>query len=191
MFFYLLIGFVIVQRLTELAIARRNERLMIAKGAVEFGANHYPFMVLLHSAFILTVIFEVSYFHRELSRIWLLLFIGFIFTQAMRVWALRSLGPYWNTKILVLPGANVVKKGPYQFIKHPNYVIVTIEIILIPLLFNAYTTAILFTILNIIILAVRIPAEEKALAEWTSYDTELEGNRRFLPDLKGGKTPSP
>jgi methyltransferase len=191
MFFYLFMVFIILQRLTELVIARRNERWMIAKGAVEFGASHYPIMVLLHSAFILTVIFEVSYFHRELSRFWFLLLVGFVFTQAMRVWALRSLGPYWNTKIIVLPGAEVVKKGPYKYIKHPNYVIVSLEIILIPLIFSAYTTAALFTILNILILSIRIPAEEKALAEWTSYDTELEGNRRFLPDLKGGKTPSP
>jgi methyltransferase len=191
MFFYLFMGFIIVQRLVELAIARRNERWMISKGAIEYGAGHYPIMVLLHSAFILTVIFEVSYFHRELSRFWFLIIAGFLFTQAIRVWALRSLGPYWNTKIIVLPGATVVKKGPYQFIKHPNYVIVAMEIILIPLLFNAYTTAILFSILNIIILSVRIPAEEKALAEWTSYDADLDGNRRFLPVLKSGKTPSP
>ncbi|MGM0899840.1 MAG: isoprenylcysteine carboxyl methyltransferase family protein [Bacillota bacterium] len=190
MFFYLFIIFIIIQRLTELAIARKNERWMKAKGAVEFGSGHYPIMVLLHSAFIITLIFEVLYFQRELSRFWFLLLVGFLFTQAMRIWALRSLGPYWNTKIIVLPGAKVVKKGPYQFIKHPNYVIVALEIILIPLLFNAYTTAVLFTMLNIMILSVRIPAEERALTEWTSYDTELEGHRRFLPLMKGEKNPS-
>jgi methyltransferase len=191
MVFYVFVGFIIVQRLTELIIARRNERWMKAKGAVEFGSGHYPIMVLLHSAFIVTLSFEVLYFHRELSSLWVVLLIGFLFTQAIRVWALRSLGPYWNTKIIVLPGAEVVKKGPYQFIKHPNYVIVTLEIILIPLLFSAYTTAALFTVLNIMILSVRIRAEERALTEWTSYKSELEGNRRFLPALKGGKTPTP
>jgi len=191
MFFYVFVGFIIVQRLTELVIARRNERWMKANGAVEFGSGHYPIIVLLHSAFIVTLGFEVLYYHRGLSRLWVLLLVGFLFTQAMRVWSLRSLGPYWNTKIIVLPGAEVVKKGPYKFIKHPNYVIVALEIILIPLLFNAYTTAALFTILNIMILWVRIPAEERALTELTSYKTELEGNRRFLPELKGGRNPSP
>ncbi|MBY0096607.1 isoprenylcysteine carboxyl methyltransferase family protein [Mesobacillus maritimus] len=186
--FYVFVGFIIAQRLTELIIARRNERWMKARGAVEFGSGHYPIMVLLHSAFILTLSFEVLYFHRELSSLWGVLLIGFLFTQAIRVWALRSLGPYWNTKIIVLPGAEVVKKGPYQFIKHPNYVIVTLEIILIPLLFSAYTTAALFTVLNMMILTVRIRAEERALTEWTSYEIELEGNRRFLPLLK--KTPT-
>jgi methyltransferase len=190
MVFFIFVGFIVVQRLTELAIARKNERWMLAKGAVEYGAGHYPLMVLLHSAFILTLIFEVMYFNRGPSRFWIFLLGGFLLTQAMRIWALRSLGPYWNTKIIVLPGAQVVNKGPYQFIKHPNYVIVAIEIILIPLLFNAYLTATFFTILNILMLSVRIPAEEKALAVWTSYDADLEKNR-FLPDLKGGKTPSP
>jgi methyltransferase len=87
----------------------------------------------------------------------------------MRVWVISSLGRFWNTKILVLPGANVVKKGPFHFIRHPNYVVVTCEIIVIPLMFGAYFTAVIFTILNIIILSVRIPKEEAALREVTDY----------------------
>lgn len=184
MVFLLFIGSIIVQRVFELVVAKRNERWLKARGGVEFGSRHYPIIVLIHSAFLMTMIFEVLYFNHEISRFWVVLLVGFLLTQGMRVWALRSLGPYWNTKIIVLPGARVVKKGPYRFIKHPNYVIVALEIILIPLMFNAYFTAILFTIFNLLILSIRIPTEEKALTALTNYDSALEGNRRFLPLLR-------
>ncbi|SEM82881.1 15-methylpalmitoyl-4-hydroxy-2-pyrone 4-O-methyltransferase [Mesobacillus persicus] len=183
MLFYLFVTIIVFQRAIELVIAKKNERWMKAKGAVEFGAEHYPIMVLIHTAFFITMILEVLYFNRELSQFWVVLFGGFLFTQAMRIWALKSLGPYWNTKIIVLPGAEIVKKGPYRYIKHPNYFIVALELAIIPLMFNAYTTAILFTILNMAILSIRIPTEEKALKEWTGYETEFQGSHRFLPNL--------
>lgn len=175
----------------ELVVAKRNERWIKARGGVEFGARHYPIIVLIHTTFLMTMILEVLSFERELSYFWVVLLVGFFLTQGMRIWAIRSLGPYWNTKIIVLPGASVVKKGPYRFIKHPNYVIVALEIVLIPLMFNAYITAIIFTIFNLLILAIRIPTEERALTALTNYDIELDGNRRFLPQLPGRKSPSP
>jgi methyltransferase len=167
---FFIITIVCIQRIIELVIAKRNEQWMIKQGAYEVGAKHYPYMIALHTAFFLSILFEVSIFNRPISPIWLALLVLFIITQIARVWCLRSLGRFWNTKILILSGANVVKKGPYKYIRHPNYLIVGIEILLLPLMFQAYLTAIIFTCLNMAMLAVRIPAEEKALREATNYN---------------------
>ena len=149
MVFYLFLVFIVLQRLAELLIAKKNEQWMKSKGAIEFGQEHYPLMVLMHSAFFMGVLFEVTWLDKEISPIWPALLCLFCLTQFLRVWSLTSLGKYWNTKIIVLPNAEIVKKGPYKFIRHPNYLIVGIEIILIPILFEAYWTAILFTVLNL------------------------------------------
>jgi len=174
MFFILFISIVIVQRLIEVVIARRNEKRMLSAGAYEVGASHYPFMLTLHVSFFLSLITEVLLLERTISPLFLWLFILFLLVQALRVWCLASLGPFWNTKIIILPGANVVKKGPYLFIRHPNYLVVCIEIMLLPLMFQAYLTAICFTILNFAMLAVRIPTEERALMEATNYSKEFK-----------------
>ncbi|KAB2338260.1 hypothetical protein F7731_01460 [Cytobacillus depressus] len=169
MLFTFFIALVIFQRVAELCIAKKNERWMKNQGALEFGEGHYIFIVIVHSLFFVSYIIEVFHYDKIISPIWPILLSLFLLTQAGRFWALASLGRYWNTKIIVLPKAEIVKKGPYRFIKHPNYTIVSAEFIIIPLLFQAYITAMLFTILNVIILAIRIPAEEKALKELTSY----------------------
>ncbi|MEK3764076.1 isoprenylcysteine carboxylmethyltransferase family protein [Solibacillus sp. FSL K6-4121] len=148
---------------------------MLAKGAYEVGASHYPFMILLHVSFFVSLIVEVIYFTGQLTPQYILLFI-FLLLQLLRVWCLASLGPFWNTKIIILPGANVVVKGPYSYIRHPNYLVVCLEIAVIPLMFQAYFTAICFTILNLIILSIRIPLEEKALKEVTDYASPLNQN---------------
>ncbi len=167
--FICVVGFIIFQRILELLVARNNEKWIKSKGGYEVGANHYPYMVAIHIGFFISLIIEFMVFKQAVSRFWLLLFVVFISLQIMRVWVIASLGRFWNTKILVLPGAHVVKKGPFHFIRHPNYVVVTSEIIIIPLMFEAYFTAIVFTLLNIIILSVRIPKEEAALREVTDY----------------------
>jgi methyltransferase len=92
-------------------------------------------------------------------------FILFFITQWFRIWCIRSLGRFWNTKILILPGAKLVSKGPYRFLKHPNYIIVGVEMVVIPILFHAYMTAIIFPILHLILLTVRLPVEEGALKQ--------------------------
>ncbi|MEK4131921.1 isoprenylcysteine carboxylmethyltransferase family protein [Solibacillus sp. FSL W8-0474] len=148
---------------------------MLAKGAYEVGASHYPFMILLHVSFFVSLIVEVIYFTGQLTPQYILIFI-FLLLQLLRVWCLASLGPFWNTKIIILPGANVVVKGPYSYIRHPNYLVVCLEIAVIPLMFQAYFTAICFTILNLIILSIRIPLEEKALKEVTDYASPLNQN---------------
>ncbi|PLR99690.1 isoprenylcysteine carboxyl methyltransferase family protein [Bacillus sp. T33-2] len=183
MAFYIFIGFIISQRLVELIIAKRNERWMKKNGALEFGAAHYKAIVVVHAAFFISFAVEHYYFERGISGFWPVLLLIFLATQALRTWALLSLGRYWNTKIIVLPGAEIVRRGPYRFIRHPNYVIVTIEFIIIPLLFNAFITAAVFSIMNLVILSIRIPAEEKALNELTRYVAEFKGSGRFVPNL--------
>ncbi|MFJ7951061.1 isoprenylcysteine carboxyl methyltransferase family protein [Lysinibacillus sp. NPDC096418] len=170
MIFYIIVFLVIAQRLTEVFIAKRNEKWMLSQGAYEFGASHYPYMLALHSSFFLFLIVEVITNNSSLSPLFPLLFILFVAVQALRIWCLRSLGPFWNTKIIILPGAEVVKKGPYVFFRHPNYAVVCLEILLLPLMFQAYFTAFCFTLLNITMLSVRIPLEEKALRESTNYN---------------------
>lgn len=160
---------VVLQRLIELFVARRNEKWMRSQGAFEAGAAHYPIMVTMHIAFFVSFLLEVVVLGRTLSPIWIVLLGIFLLTQAARIWCLLSLGKFWNTKIIILPGAAVVRRGPYRWIRHPNYLIVTIELLVLPLLFGAYFTAILYSLLNIWMLSVRIPAEEKALKEVTNY----------------------
>ena len=173
MIFYFILVFVIIQRLVELFIAKRNEKSMLAKGAYEVGASHYKFMILLHVSFFISFILEVIYFKTIVTPNYILLFV-FLILQLLRAWCLVSLGVFWNTKIIILPGSNVVVKGPYSYIRHPNYLVVCLEILVLPLMFQAYMTAISFTILNLIMLSVRIPIEEKALKEATNYAKTIQ-----------------
>ncbi|MCZ2260741.1 isoprenylcysteine carboxyl methyltransferase family protein [Sporosarcina sp. G11-34] len=173
MLFAFVITIVIIQRLTELIIAKRNETWMRNQGAFEVGARHYPIMVTMHVMFFVSLLLEVVIVNRPLSPLWVVYLSVFLVAQVARIWCLTSLGKFWNTKIIILPGADVVKKGPYAFIRHPNYVIVTTELLVLPLIFSAYFTAILFTMLNIWMLSVRIPTEEKALKQATNYEEKF------------------
>lgn len=162
--FIVLISVVICQRLAEVVYARHNEKRMKQEGAVEVGASHYKWIVMLHVLFFLSLLFEVLGKGASLGVGWPLFLFVFLVAQGLRVWTLMSLGKFWNTKIIVLPGAKRVTKGPYQWLPHPNYVIVALEIISLPLIFGAWITSFLFTISNaLLLLLVRIPAEEKAL----------------------------
>ncbi|MGD6898556.1 isoprenylcysteine carboxyl methyltransferase family protein [Bacillus infantis] len=181
--FAVFILIIMLQRVGELAVARSNEKWMKSRGALEFGKGHYSIMVMIHASFFLFYSFEVLWGSRTLSSLWPAILTVIIITQAGRLWALLSLGKYWNTKILVIPHANVVMRGPYRFIRHPNYVIVTLEFLAFPLMFQAYWTLAVFSILNLAILSVRIPAEEQALSGLTEYRQKLQHNR-FLPGRK-------
>lgn len=163
MYFIPFILFVITQRLSELYIARNNEKWLRSQGAVEYGKNHYPYIVALHTLFIISVIAEfILRPGLSMDYIFLLLFILLL---AFKFWALSSLGKYWNTKIFRVPGSGPVKKGPYKLFKHPNYFIVICEIVIIPMVFHLYYTAIIFTVLNAIMLTVRIRVENKVWAK--------------------------
>lgn len=179
--FLLFWGFLMIQRLTEVRIAKSNEQKLRRKGAVEAGKEHYKWMVLLHASFFVVFFLEVALMDARPPSWRMIPFILFLIAQVIRVWVISSLGVYWNTKILLLPGANVIAKGPYRFMRHPNYTVVSLELFVIPLIFGAFFTAALFTILNILMLRVRIPAEEKALMELTDYEKSHGQKQRFFP----------
>lgn len=160
---------VLAQRLLELLYARGNTRRLKARGAVEAGAGHYPLMIALHGAWWLglaaTVPAEQPAHAVPLA--------AFAVLTVARVWVLVSLGPYWTTRILTLPGAPLVRRGPYALLRHPNYWVVAGEVALVPLTFDAVTIAVVFSILNGALLAWRIVVEDDALAprrlraDWT------------------------
>lgn len=154
-----LIGFVLVQRLTELVLARRNTARLKAAGAVEFGAGHYPVMVALHAAWWLTLAWLGH--DRAVNLGWLAVFVVL---QAGRVWVIASLGQRWTTRVLVLPGAPPVVRGPYRLLRHPNYVVVVLEIAVVPLALGLPGVALIFSAANAALLAWRIRLENRALA---------------------------
>ncbi|ADM38199.1 isoprenylcysteine carboxyl methyltransferase family protein [Bacillus spizizenii ATCC 6633 = JCM 2499] len=165
--FWLLIAILIAQRAAEMAVARQNEQKVKKQGAIEFGESHYPYIIIMHILFFLSLIAEVLLMNKQPSSWWIGIAAAILIVQAVRYWALCSLGAYWNTKILVVPGAELVKKGPYKWMKHPNYTVVILEILLIPLLYQAYVTMCLFSIVNAVLLTVRIRTEDKALEEYS------------------------
>ncbi|WP_153462694.1 isoprenylcysteine carboxyl methyltransferase family protein [Sediminibacillus terrae] len=159
----ILFVFLILQRLIELVIARSNENWMKKKGAIESGAGHYKWFVLTHSLFFISLWAEAEWKDLHGLGLNVSLFVLFVLTQLLRVWCIASLGRFWNTKIIILPGASLVKKGPYRFINHPNYLVVLLELIIIPMMFHTYITAIVFPLFHLLLLRVRIPEEERAL----------------------------
>lgn len=167
---YLFILIVIFQRFAELIVARRNERWLLAQGAYEVGAKHYPHMLALHTSFFIVLLLEITWKKPSLSPLFPIFFLLFVIVQGLRIWCIHSLGRFWNTKIFILPDAPVIRKGPYRFMRHPNYCIVSLEILLLPFMLQAYFTAFIFTVLNAIILSVRIPIEERALRQATNYN---------------------
>lgn len=163
MYFILFISFLILQRLSELYISSRNEKWLLSQGAIQYGQSHYPYMVGMHTLFIVSNIAEYIWSdHSEFSSTLLILFL---LVLSFKFWALSSLGKYWNTKIYRIPNVYPVKKGPYKLFKHPNYMEVVCEIAIIPLVFNLYYTAIVFSLLNAIMLYVRISEENRVWAK--------------------------
>jgi methyltransferase len=155
----IVLALVTLQRLGELVLARHNTRRLLARGAVEVGANHYPLVVALHAAW-LAALWAYGY-DQPVDPILLIAFIGL---QALRLWVLATLGARWTTRIIVLPGAPLVAGGPYRYIAHPNYVVVAGEIALLPLALHLPLVALVFSALNAAMLAIRIRTEQHALA---------------------------
>ena len=177
-----LITFVVAQRLVELIIAKRNEKVLKKKGAIEVGEEHYKWIILLHVLFFASLIVEVYVRHIQFTYWSFVPLALFIAAQSLRLWSLYTLGEFWNTKIIVLPGESVIASGPYRYLKHPNYLVVAIEIFTLPLMFHAYFTMIAFSLLNaLVIVMIRIPDEEKALAEVTDYHKKMSNRKRFVP----------
>jgi len=154
----LLLGAVTAARIAELFLARRNTVALLAKGAFEVGAEHYPAIVVMHALWLACLwIFGAA---RMVEPIWLAVFLSL---QVLRVWALKTLGPRWTTRIIVLPGAPLVTNGPYRFFSHPNYVVVVGEIAVLPLCLGLPWVALIFSGANAILLSIRIRAETIAL----------------------------
>jgi methyltransferase len=149
---------VTLQRLSELVIARRNTAALMAKGAVEHGAAHYPAMVLLHASWLL----GLWWLGWNTLVIWPLMYL-YIALQVFRIWILATLGSRWSTRILTVPNERLVVRGPYRFVRHPNYVLVLLEVPLLPLALGLNGFALLYGLLNIAMLAWRIRVEETAL----------------------------
>jgi len=157
---YIIIALVVVQRLAELVYAERNTKNLLARGAVEVGRAHYPLIVLLHAGWLIAI---VALLPPDPPINFILLGI-FIVLQLLRVWVLATLGPYWTTRIITLPDAPLVRRGPYRLLRHPNYTVVCGEIAVLPLVFGEIWVAAVFTILNALILWWRIRQENEALA---------------------------
>lgn len=162
--YYLLILAVGIERLVELLVAKRNARWALAHGGKEFGHNHYPVMVVLHTALLLGCVIEVWALHRPfLPWIgWPMLAVVAV-SQVLRWWCVTTLGRRWNTRVIVLPKSQLVQSGPYRWIHHPNYVAVVAEGVALPLVHGAWLTAIGFTVANALLLTVRIKVENSAL----------------------------
>jgi methyltransferase len=153
-----ILALVTAQRLAELVIARRNTRALLARGAFEIGAAHYPLIVALHAAWLAAL----WIFAPGQAIAWPLIGV-FVVLQALRLWVLASLGGRWTTRIIILPDAPLVTGGPFRFLRHPNYVVVVAEIAVLPLAFGLVWLALVFSLLNAAVLWVRISAEGAAL----------------------------
>ncbi len=155
----LLLTLVTASRLCELLLSSRHEKALRARGGYEVGAAHYPALVTLHAAW-LAGLWLIG---REAPVVWFWVII-FLLLQIARFWTIAALGEHWTTRIILLPGASLVQRGPYRYVRHPNYMIVIGEIAALPLAFGLPAYALLFSLVNAIILAVRIKAENTALA---------------------------
>jgi methyltransferase len=153
------VALVTAQRLAELALAQRNEARLRAKGGSEVGAAHYPLFVMLHVVWLASLVTFVPW---DKQPAWLLLAL-YVALQAGRIWVIRALGERWTTRVIVVPGAPLVHSGPYRWVRHPNYLVVALEVPLLPLMFDAWALASLFGCANLALLAYRVRIEDAAL----------------------------
>jgi methyltransferase len=168
-FWYVLLVLLVgVERLAELVVAKRNARWSMARGGRVFGAGHYPWMVALHTGLLAGCLIEAGLAGRPFVPAlgWPMLALV-VAAQGLRWWCITALGPQWNTKVIVVPGLPLVARGPYRlrWLRHPNYVAVAVEGAALPLVHGAWITAVIFTVLNAVLMVVRIRCEEQALAD--------------------------
>jgi methyltransferase len=163
-----LVAAVALERLAELVVSRRNAAWSMQRGGVEFGARHYPVMVALHTGLLVACIVEVLAAGRPFVAAlgWTMLVVVAA-SQGLRWWCIATLGRQWNTRVIVVPGLSRVARGPYQWIRHPNYVAVVAEGAALPLVHTAWVTAAVFTVLNALLLRARIAVEDAALGSLT------------------------
>ncbi|MGZ8996357.1 MAG: isoprenylcysteine carboxyl methyltransferase family protein [Rhodospirillales bacterium] len=155
-----ILAFVIVQRLGELALARGNARRLLAQGGREAGRAHYPLFILLHASWLIAIAWTTPL---DTAPIWPLIWVFFVL-QALRVWVIATLGGYWTTRIITIDDVPLVRRGPFRFVRHPNYWVVAGEIAVLPLAFSAWEVALIWSGLNALLLRHRIAVETAALA---------------------------
>jgi methyltransferase len=153
-----ILALVTLQRLGELWLSSRNTRRLLTQGAHEVGASHYPFIVAVHALWLLTLWWMAP--EQPSDPFWLAIFV---LIELARIWVLASIGRRWTTRIIVLPGAPLVRRGPFRFVDHPNYLVVIAEIAVLPLVFGLWQVAVIFSLLNAAVLTVRIREENRAL----------------------------
>ncbi len=163
-FFTVVVALVGVERLAELVVSTRNAAWSLARGGVETGTGHYPPMVVLHSGLLVGALAE-AWVVRPVVPLWVALacLVAVLASQGLRWWCIATLGRRWNTRVIVVPGLAPVRRGPYRWLSHPNYVAVVVEGLALPLLHLSWVTAVVFTVLNAILLRVRVTAENAAL----------------------------
>lgn len=162
--FTVLIVIVAMQRWWELGVSKRHLHALKAQGGIEVGTGHYPWMVALHTAFLVSCVVEVWLLDRQwrpLVAVFAVLILGA--AEALRWWTLATLGERWITRVLVVPGEELVQEGPYRWLRHPNYLVVVMEIVAIPMVHGAWVTAVVFTLANLLLLRTRVRVEEEAL----------------------------
>ncbi len=163
--FTALVALVGAERLAELVVSVRNAAWSRERGGVESGLGHFPFMVVLHTALLVGALAEACIRQPQVPSLlaWSMLALV-VASQALRWWCIATLGPRWNTRVIVVPGMAPVTSGPYRFLRHPNYVAVVVEGVALPMVHGAWITAVVFTVANAALLRVRIRAEDAALA---------------------------
>ena len=154
-----ILALVTLQRAGELVVARRNTQRLIARGAVEIAAGHYPLVVAVHAGWLISL----WLFGRD-QPVNAIALAAYLVLQGLRGWVFWTLGSRWTTRIIVVPGERLVSAGPYRYLSHPNYAVVTGEIAVLPLVFYLPWLTVIFSVLNAVVLAIRIRAESRALA---------------------------
>jgi len=155
----IILTLVTLQRLGELVLARRNTERLMARGAIEIGAKHYPLVVSVHAAWLIAL---WTFGRDQDANLFALAF--FVLLQIMRLWILSSLGSRWTTRIIILRGEPLITSGPYRYVSHPNYAVVVGEIVVLPLALHLPGVAIVFTLLNAAVLVIRVREETRALS---------------------------
>jgi len=166
-----ILAFVTLQRIGELALANRNTQRLIERGAFEKSRTHYPLIVVLHATWLFGL--WCLAWNAQVNLLFLMVFVAL---QALRVWVIATLGERWTTRIIVLPGSHRITTGPYRYLNHPNYAVVVAEIAILPLVFGLWAYAIVFSVLNALVLIIRIRAEERALSDVRIFPADTLDN---------------
>lgn len=168
-----LLALMVVERLTELGIAGRNQRWLVTRGAIELGRGHYPWMVTQHGLFLVCCLIEVWWLNRPFYLPLAIVMLGALaISMVLRYWVIVTLGRRWTTRVFCLPGEPIITSGPYRYLRHPNYLAVVIEIFALPMVHTAWLTAVVFSLANGVLLVHRVGVEEKGLRRYEKAEDQ-------------------